>query len=130
MDVMGKQEIARIRKGHSVVSDEEQRRLEAAGGHLGRFEPDKEGATLSSKVPVPETQPGRWLETGGFLQDLLSSIGNLLPESLPINIKQEITLQNTTFLDGQQIAQSLETRQYQEFATATRRAGAVGYERV
>jgi len=61
-------------------------------------------------------------------QSLLQTLGSIFPESIPVSVKFNLTTQNLVTLDGRAISQALQSREYSEFANATRRSGAVGYE--
>lgn len=60
--------------------------------------------------------------------ELLGALAGVLPDSIPISADFDITLQNLIHIDGRQIAENLQNIQFSEFANATRREGAVGYE--
>jgi len=62
--------------------------------------------------------------TGGISSEQVLAA---LPQSIPVNIQTRITNPVSVLLDGYQIAQSLNERNYEDLQSATRRQGAVGY---
>ena len=65
---------------------------------------------------------------GPMIQGWLQGLQSLFPESIPVSVKFNLTTQNLINLDGRAISQALQGREYSQFANATRRSGAVGYE--